>query len=250
MSKPARAKTTRAKPARAELPCGARDGTCGKCLGRHPAVKRALSVDERNAIHGHRRQRNLARGQRLYGGARIVIAHLARGVIKLTPRADPKQTAGILFAPEIVGAEDFRNFHAYALSDCELCCFDAAAVRAIFAKHPHLAESFWQHSLDSLSWVRRDASLLNAADATHRVAALFWVIASRERETTAAKTGEIEITVPITLAGMSTLLGLAAETISRRIGTLQRDGLVRKTGTRRYAVPDVERLRGFIGAEG
>ena len=232
------------------IPCGSQDGTCAKCLGRHPAVKRALSRAERDAIHDHRRRLTIAPGGRLSVGARMVIAHLAEGAVKLTPPGDPSQVAGVLFAPGIVGAGDFRNFHAYALSNCELCCFDEPAVKAIFAGHPHLAISFWQHSLDSLSGVRRDASLLNAADATHRVAALFWIIARREQKTAAKKprAPAVEITLPFTLSGASTLLGLAPETISRRIGALQRAGLVRKTGTRRYLVSRPERLREFMGA--
>ena len=230
--------------------CGSGGEVCERCLGTHPAVKSALDVAERDAIHNHRRRITLRPGARLFGrGARIVIAHLTKGVVKLTPPNDSTQTAGILFAPEIVGGGDVRNFQAFALSECELCCFDAAAVRAIFAGHPHLAESFWQHSLDSLSWMRRDASLLNAADATSRVAALFWVIARRARET-AGGDGAVEIVLPMTLADAATLLGLAAETVSRRIAALRNAGLLCKIGVRRYRIPDPERLHGFITAEG
>jgi len=42
----------------------------------------------------------------------------------------------------------------------------------------------------------------------------------------------IEITLPFALAGASTLPGLAAETISRRIRALRRAGVVRKTEAR------------------
>ena len=267
----AKAKT---KTARSEVRCGGAE-TCGWCLARHPAVGGALSEEEVAEIHLDRRRIRLAARRRLTEkiGGDAALINLTVGAVKISPMAgagergkvgpagadanglvgpagpdangvggvEGVEGVGVIFAPDIVSPRDGA---ITALTDCEVCCFSAAGLRRLFARHPRLQERFLRHSLEALHRAREQAALFNRPRAMERVAGLFWscVRASASRGGVGG-----EVVMPMRGVEMAALLGLSKETVSRCVSALRTDGLLRPLGRSRFGVPNPDALREVCG---
>ena len=270
----AKAKTT---AARSEVRCGGAE-TCGWCLARHPAVGGALSEEEVAEIHLDRRRIRLAARRRLTEkiGGDAALINLTVGAVKISPMAgagergkvgptgaggpdangpagpagpdangvggvEGVEGVGVIFAPDIVSPRDGA---ITALTDCEVCCFSAAGLRRLFARHPRLQERFLRHSLEALHRAREQAALFNRPRAMERVAGLFWscVRASASRGGVGG-----EVVMPMRGVEMAALLGLSKETVSRCVSALRTDGLLRPLGRSRFGVPNPDALREVCG---
>ena len=82
-----------------------------------------------------------------------------------------------------------------------------------------------QHCLDTLARSRDDAALLRAVDAEKKVAALLWILA-RQSDNDSDGNGGGEFFMPFKLIEAAELLGLAAETVSRRVAALVKQGTI------------------------
>ena len=272
----AKAKTkTKTTAARSEVRCGGAE-TCGWCLARHPAVGGALSEEEVAEIHLDRRRIRLAARRRLTEkiGGDAALINLTVGAVKISPMAgagergkvgpagpggpdangvggvegaggvggvEGVEGVGVIFAPDIVSPRDGA---ITALTDCEVCCFSAAGLRRLFARHPRLQERFLRHSLEALHRAREQAALFNRPRAMERVAGLFWscVRASASRGGVGG-----EVVMPMRGVEMAALLGLSKETVSRCVSALRTDGLLRPLGRSRFGVPNPAALREVCG---
>jgi CRP/FNR family transcriptional regulator len=157
---------------------------------------------------------------------------------------------GLLLPSDFVGRPG-RARPAYdvaAATDVTLCCFRRRPFEAMMAETPHVAHRLLEMSLDELDAAREWMLVLGRKTAREKIASLLAVVA--RREATGAIRGAVALELPLTREAMADYLGLTIETVSRQIGALKREGVIRLEGARRIVVPDLARLLAETGDDG
>ena len=232
---------------------------CRRCLTYHPAALGRLSPQDVRRVHLRRAHLMIPPRTRLFADRReTFVVNLSAGILKVSPADRPDAISAVAFAPDLVGPIDGAKHRVCSLTRCEACCFERSDLAAAFASHPKLLENFLQHCLDSLSRSRDDAALLRAVDAEKKVTALLWILARQSDNDSNGNdsgnggdsNGGGEFFMPFKLIEAAELLGLAAETISRRIAALVKQGTIAH-GARRahYRLVDREAIKWKLGIE-
>ncbi len=106
-----------------------------------------------------------------------------------------------------------------ALTDCEVCRLDMKALRGLLNREPSPALELLAHLAGHL----RDAEARLGAEATSSVGRR---LADRLLQLSDLQGGDV-VTLPSTRRDLAAWLGTTPETLSRRLGRLQDDGLLR-----------------------
>ena len=232
---------------------------CRRCLTYHPAALGRLSPQDVRRVHLRRAHLIIPPRTRLFADRReTFVVNLSAGILKVSPADRPDAISAVAFAPDLVGPIDGAKHRVSSLTRCEACCFERSDLAAGFANHPKLLENFLQHCLDTLARSRDDAALLRAVDAEKKVAALLWILARQSDNDNNHHNGDNggdsngggEFFMPFKLIEAAELLGLAAETVSRRIAALVKQGTIAH-GSRRahYRLVDREAIKWKLGIE-
>ena len=229
---------------------------CRRCLTYHPVALGRLSPQDVRRVHLRRAHLIIPPRTRLFANRReTFVVNLSAGILKVSPADRPDAISAVAFAPDLVGPIDSAKHLVYSLTRCEACCFERSDLAAAFSNHPKLLENFLQHCLDSLSRSRDDAALLRAVDADKKVAALLWILARQSDNDNGGNSngngnGNGEFIMPFKLIEAAELLGLASETISRRVAALVKQGTLAR-GARRthYRLVDREAIKWKLGIE-
>jgi len=243
-----------AATAEAEIPARSarcEEEVCRYCLGRHPATGGMLSQAETDLIHAHRKRRRFRAQQSICAAGRtppFFIGNLIEGVVKLSFAA-PGAVDALLFPGDFLGpfGDGRPTCTAAALTDCELCCFRSAGLHRVFERHPRLQENFLQHFAEAVERAREDAAKLRRPQAAARVAALLNIFAARAANG-APGDGDIEVKLPLRRAEMGLLLGLSPETVSRALGRMRDDGVIRPLSRRAWLIKDPPQLESLAAA--
>lgn len=225
-----------------ERPCRARR-SCRYCAVRQKAICAGLSEDALDDLQRIGRKVHLTAGQTLlWDGAEIsLVGNVLAGMLKISKVAQDgrEQIVGLAYPGDFVG-RPFGRRSAYdltALADSELCVFSRTAFEGFVASHNALEHQLLARALDDLDGARRWMVLLGQATARQRVASLLLDIAQRlgcERRD--------EFCLPFSRQQMGDMLGLAMETVSRTLGSLQKSGAIGLPGGRRVEVRDASLL--------
>lgn len=158
---------------------------------------------------------------------------------------------GLVGPGESMGYRSFfaRDQHAAtarALTPCRVCLIPSAAVRALLAKSPGLAERFLR--LVARDRGPSDAVLLRGQHLPLRVRLIHLLLTLKEK-CEAVSSGEgIAFDVPLSRRDMAAMIGVRPESLTRAIADLREEGIAVFEG-RRVTVPAVGRLQTIVGEE-
>ncbi|MEQ9121863.1 MAG: Crp/Fnr family transcriptional regulator [Alphaproteobacteria bacterium] len=230
---------------------------CHHCAIRHHAVCGALSDDELAGLSVVARQRMVKAGDVIMNAEEetVSFANIVSGVVKLTKLLSDgrQQIVGLQFPPDFLGrAYRARSpYFAEAATDVELCVFPRPTFQKLLADRPGLESRLFQDTLDELDAAREWMLLLGRKTAAEKVASFLAMIARRQSMATTCvhlpkgstpTQGPITLHLPLTRAEAADYLGLTIETVSRQIGKLRADGVLKVGANREIAILDMERL--------
>lgn len=219
---------------------------CENCPVRDRAACAVLDHDERSALAAAGIHRTLSRGETLFSagdpdgacatlvsGALKVSATDAEGEERILALIHPAGFVGEMFAP-------FVHYDVVALTDSRVCQFGRRDMDAAVERHPALARALLRRSQEDLHSARQLLALSGKRSAESKLAALILALAEGASDSPCHPASTFDL--PLTRGEMAGMLGITIETVSRRLGAFEADGLLRRSGTRRIELLDPARL--------
>ncbi|MEM9048741.1 MAG: Crp/Fnr family transcriptional regulator [Pseudomonadota bacterium] len=227
---------------------------CSTCPIRDRAVCAYSAPNELSLLEAIKSYRSYLPGEEISATGQTVgqIGSIVDGVVSLSRiMADGRrQTVGLLFPGDFVGRVQHANAHydAVAVGEVKLCLFDRRRFERLLNDSPDLRRRLLEMTLDELDAAREWMVVLGRKTARERIASFLHIVANRH----AALAGRpiwdgIELALPLTREATADYLGLTIETVSRQIGALKKDGIIRLKDARLIAIPHIERLRAVAG---
>lgn len=229
------------------------NATCASCPVKDSAACAVLTEDERDALAAAGRTRDLKRGEMLFaaGDEDAACATLVSGALKVSAvdmdgneqilaLVHPSGFIGELFAP-------FAHHDVVALTESRLCTFARVDIERAVEEYPALARALLRRSQEDLLATRSLLELNATATAEARLAALLHDFAAAASHTSCHVAQEFEL--PLTRGEIANMLGLTIETVSRKMGELEKTGAIARKGKRGIEIIDPAHLRALSGRE-
>ena len=205
-----------------------------------------LEEGEREALASAGRIRSLARGETLFsaGDQEVACATLVSGALKVSAfdsggeerilaLIHPAGFVGEMFAP-------FAHYDVVSLTGSKLCVFGRADMESAVERYPALARALLRRSQEDLHAARDLLALSGNRDAGSKLASLLLGLAQGASDSPCHPARKFDL--PLTRGEMAGMLGITIETVSRRLSSFERDGLITRTGARGIALLDPARL--------
>lgn len=209
---------------------------CAQCPVRDRAACSVLDERERAALAKTGRTRILHRGELLFaaGDENTACATLVSGALKVCAIDDegterilalihPSGFVGELFAP-------FTDYDIIALAESRVCLFGRNDLNRAIDDHPALGRALLRRSQEDLHESRRLLELSGRKSAAERVGGLLLALGHAASDSPCHPARKFDL--PLTRGEMAGLLGLTIETVSRSLTALEKDGVIRKSGSR------------------
>jgi CRP/FNR family transcriptional regulator len=220
------------------------------CVARVP-IFAGLTPGEQAEVAEFARPLHASRGQIIYTAGsdlrRLLVVHRGRIAMRhLTPEGR-EQVVRVVEEGDVVGEATFvtgdpPDHEAVATADSELCTFDHADLVDLVRRHPAIAVRMLQAVTIRLVGAERMLAAFATSEVGARLAA--WLL---DQPSVADGAGRRVVTLPMTKKEIATYLGTTPETMSRRLASLSRDGVIALAGRREIVLLDVPELEARAG---
>ena len=225
---------------------------CAGCGVRHRAVCGVLDSEELAKFKGQGRDLRLAAGQPLFhqgDDARRVFT-LTTGALKLYKLLPDgrQQITGFIYPGDLLGVSvnDEHAFTAEALEESQLCCFPGARFDDFAERHSDMERELYSLAVHELAAAREQMVLLGRKTAAERLASFFVALAQRTERGSDCST---LLHLPMSRSDIADYLGLRKETISRVLGVLKSERVVRLRALDTIEILDRQRLEDIAAGE-
>lgn len=135
--------------------------------------------------------------------------------------------------------EQTYTYNAMALSDVKLCLLSRNELQRMLEKNPSIAQKILEEVGQRLIHAEALVQKLATQDVESRIAGLLWELQAKYGH----KTGEgVELDLPLTREDLANFVGVARETISRKLHLLQQQGIILLEGRQRIIIKHPESL--------
>ena len=135
------------------------------------------------------------------------------------------------------------SFNAEAMASTKLCTLTKEKMRALILQKPEIGLKILEYVSERLARLEALAQSLATNDVEARIAHL--LIEFKEKYGKKVPRG-IEITLPVNREEMSNYIGVARETISRKLKNLEDQGIIKLEGVKKIIILDEGQLEDFI----
>ncbi|MEU3094973.1 Crp/Fnr family transcriptional regulator [Streptomyces sp. NPDC006967] len=188
------------------------------------------------------------RDERVYGpGDRTGLFIVHSGLVKVYRLTETgnEQLIRLMAPGDFLGetallADTITDHFAVALQPSELCVIDRTRFTRLLGQHPAVAVQMLRTVSARLDAAEEMVSALSGKSVRQRLAQQLLHLAD--------EAGGAGFLLPTTKRELASYLGTTPETLSRRLGALEEDGVIRLGPGRRIEVLDPEALRGVAAA--
>lgn len=226
---------------------------CETCPVRDSAACSVLNDEERAALAKAGRSRKLAVGEMLFaaGDEHAACATLTEGALKIVSgdRDGNEQILSLVHPAGFVGEmfSPFAHHDVVALTDSTLCTFSKADMQSALDAYPALAKALLRRSQEDLHGARSRLHLTAKASAETRLAALLLDFADAASDSPCHPAHQFDL--PLSRADIGNMLGLTIETVSRKLGALEKSGVIKRNGKRGIELVDPAHLYDLAGRD-
>lgn len=135
------------------------------------------------------------------------------------------------------------GFYAEAMKETKVCTLTKEKLKALILDQPLIGLKIMEVLSERLANVEKLAQNLATNDVEARIAHLLLNLGEENGRETARG---IEITLTLTREDMSNTIGVARETISRKLKKFQDNGIIKLISTKKIILLDVEKLEEYI----
>ncbi|MGB7418922.1 MAG: Crp/Fnr family transcriptional regulator [Erythrobacter sp.] len=224
---------------------------CDTCPVKDSAACAVLTPEERDTLAAAGRTRTLERGEMLFaaGDSDTACATLISGALKISAvnRDGDEQILALIHPSGFIGElfAPFAHHDVIALTDCRLCTFARADMERALDQFPALARALLRRTQEDLMATRVLLELTGHASAQARLAALLHEFAAAASDTSCHAARRFDL--PLTRGEIANMLGLTIETVSRKLGEMEQDGVIHRHGKRGIDLVDPARLQALSG---
>ncbi len=171
-------------------------------------------------------------------GSRLFVLHSGSVKVRRLSSAGHETVLRVLAPGEVVGEESFLTGEApeadtVALEASRMCSFDHADLAGLLGRMPDIGVGMLRALAVKLTSAERMVTALTSSDVGARVAAYLLDLPTRW-----SGDGPPVVRLPIPKNQVAAHLGTTPETLSRRLASLERDGLVEIRAGREIAILD------------
>lgn len=220
---------------------------CISCEARHGGICGALGPTELLRMSDFTSVHTLEAGTDIIsqGEAPEICSIILSGVVKTSKLMSDgrQQIVGLQFAPDFVGRpfEETSTVFARAATDVAVCQVSTKNFQKMTREFPGLDMRLHQQCMRALGDAQEWLLTLGRRTAREKVAVFIKSILEHTDPSQEISAGHT-IELPLSQAEMADMLGLTAETVSRQIAALTKDGIIERIGGRTIAIRDPEKL--------
>lgn len=223
---------------------------CAECSIRHRGLCSVLTADQLKKLGAISRRQVISAGRAIFrdGDETLAFANIVSGVVKLTKVTTNGQEhiIALLHPPDFLGQtfSEKHRFSAVAATDVVLCTYPKGPFLKLLAEYPQLEHYLFECTVRELDVCREWTLMQRRKSSSARVASFLLMIARRARDVGCEEQppNVARFQLPLSRQDMADYLGLTMETVSRQLGGLKRDGVIRLETVRDVVVPDLGRL--------
>lgn len=215
---------------------------CRACEARHRGICGALDPAELLRLGRTSTRQTYAAGTTLIAAGERAehCSNILSGVVKLSKLlADGRQqVVALQFAPDFVGrpfAGD-SDVLVEAATDLRVCSFPRRMLETMMTASPAFEARMHRQALRQLDEAREWMMALGRKSAAERVATFLVMLSRHAAAPDGRRAGEIDL--PLCRADIADFLGLTAETVSRQLTALRRQGVVDVARSRHVTIRD------------
>lgn len=131
------------------------------------------------------------------------------------------------------------RFNAQAIDDVNICELTRSDFESIIKANPEIALKILQSSYDRIEKLESLVQSLSNKDVEARIAGL---LLGFIQDFGLPGEDEILLNLPLSREDLANYIGVTRETISRKLGALQDEGIIRLEGNRKIVILDLEEL--------
>lgn len=214
------------------------------------------SPDEKRHIESLLQEKTYKNGETIVtqGQPFQVVGTILQGVAVVEEiRKDGSESIMAFLLPtDLVGMPDETPsmFNIVAAGTVRLSCMSLQDFMQVIETMPSVAINAMSRALDRLELVQGWVVKANQLDARQRLISLIALMGLRDIQAglTSAK-GTISLALPVSREQIGNLLGLGLYTVSRLMGELKLEGLIKFDGPHLIQIPDLQRLLDICGCE-
>lgn len=219
---------------------------CATCPVRDRAACAALTDEQRADLARLGKHRTLERGETLFaaGDDSLACATLISGALKISSFGEdgterilslvhPAGFVGEMFAP-------IARHDVIALTPSKICVFGRKDYEEALDRFPALGRALLRRSAEDLFETRSIVDLMSRRSAKQKVSGFLLAMARAASDSPCHAEAMFEL--PLSREEMAGVLGLTIETVSRQIGSLEKDRVIAREGRRGIRLLDPGRL--------
>jgi len=126
-----------------------------------------------------------------------------------------------------------------ALEECDVCILSTEHFRSLLLTQPKVAVEIIEAMANRMRVLESAMQSMGGRNAELRIASL---LLEFRRPYGREVDGVTEITLPLSREGLANYLGLARETLSRKLNDLEEEGVITLVGSRVVRIEDLDRL--------
>ena len=225
---------------------------CSDCPIRHRAVCSRCEGDELLVLEKMKSYRTYAAGDVILwrGEPLDCVASVVSGVASLSKTLEDGRTqmVGLLLPSDFIGrpGRTHVEFDVTATTDVTLCRFERLPFERMLVETPHLAQRLMVMALDELDAARDWMILLGRKTAREKIATFLEMLARRQHPEDSFEPNNA-LALPLTRSEIADYLGLTLETVSRQLGAMKKEGILRFADRRRFEIIDLGALHAASG---
>lgn len=144
------------------------------------------------------------------------------------------------FGARFLFTEEKVPYSVEALEETNVCILSKEQFSSLLIEHSGVALQIIEAMANRMSRLELVLQSMGGRNAELRIASLLLEF----KDTYGNKNGQyLEITLPLSREGLANYLGLARETLSRKMAQLEEEGIIESVGARVIRILDLERLQ-------
>ncbi len=144
------------------------------------------------------------------------------------------------FGARFLFTEEKVPYSVEALEETKVCILSKEQFASLLLEHSGVALQIIEAMANRMSRLELVMQSMGGRNAELRIASLLLEF----KDTYGKKNGEfLEITLPLSREGLANYLGLARETLSRKMAQLEEDGIIESVGSKTIRIVDLARLQ-------
>jgi CRP/FNR family transcriptional regulator len=164
-------------------------------------------------------------------------------IISLTPEGR-EQILYILNTSDFFGEHNLlreraTTYYVEAMEDSTICSIGKADFEQLMLRHPNIALKVMEGLSDRLEHMEALVKTISPKDVNTRITMLLLDLSYRYGQ---AQQGSVLIEVPMTREEMANYIGVARETLIRKLSSLKEEGIIDLIGHKKIKVNDMSRL--------